>query len=163
MGIAVFHEEEFDRHSQQDPLNGPAGNRTWRESMARPRNHRKNAKNRNGINLRLLKKELKLIPNDIKREMRFLDLLFAERNFVRTQAEREVLKDFIDTARGMVEFHQNRLERYQKCYDQLKAKKAFDHGLLLPEELHALQDGSPCTEEPDYAANVESLRTGTDG
>lgn len=163
MKIAEFPGQEFDRTSEVEGVICPAGNRTWRESMARPRNHRKSPKSHNGINLRLLKKELKLIPNDIKREMRFLDLLFAERNFVRTQAEREVLKDFIDTARGMVEFHQNRLERYQKCYDQLKARKAFDHGLLLPDELHALQDGPPCVEEPGYAADLERLRTGTDG
>jgi len=163
MRIAASPDEDFDRTSEGEGFICPAGNRTWRESMARPRNHRKNNKNRDGINLRLLKKELKLIPNDIKREMRFLDLLFAERNLVRTQAEREVLKEFIDTARGMVEFHQNRLERYQKCYDQLKARKSLDHGLLLPEELQALQEAPPCVEEPSYAADLERLRTGTDG
>jgi len=131
--------------------------------MAKQRTNNKNPKNRTGVSLRELKKELKLIPNDIKRQMRFLDLLFAERNFVRTQAEREVLKDFIDSAKEMVEFHQNRLERYQACYDQLKTKKAFDLGLLLPDELHALQSGPSQKEKPAYAIERQGLRTGTDG
>jgi hypothetical protein len=131
--------------------------------MAKQATNRKNAKNRTGVTLRQLKKELKLIPNDIKREMRFLDLLFAERSFVRTEAEREVLRDFIDSAKEMVEFHQNRLERYQACYDQLKAKKAFDLGLLLPDELHALQSGPPSKEKPAYSVQKQGLRTGTDG
>ena len=131
--------------------------------MAKPRSSRKNGKKRDGISLRQLKRELKLIPNDIKREMRFLDLLFAERNFVRTQAEREVLRDFIDGAKAMVEFHQNRLERYQTCYDQLKATKGFDLALLLPDELHALQRGSVQAERPTRPINEEALRTGTDG
>jgi hypothetical protein len=131
--------------------------------MARQRTNNKKAKNRTGVSLRQLKKELKLIPNDIKREMRFLDLLFAERNFVRTEAEREVLKDFIDSAKQMVEFHQNRLERYQACYDQLKTKKAFDLGLLLPDELNALQSGPSLKEKPAYSTHRQRLRTGTDG
>lgn len=132
--------------------------------MGRPRTNRNNTRNQNGVTLRQLKKELKLIPNDIKREMRFLDLLFAERDFSRTQAEREVLKEFIDGARRMVEFHQNRLERYQKCYDQLKQRKAFDLHLLLPEELKALQAGSSQEEIAEYASEArEGLRTGTDG
>ncbi len=131
--------------------------------MGRPRGNRKSAKNQTGVTLRQLKKELKLIPNDIKREMRFLDLLFAERNFSRTMAEREVLKDFIQRAKGMVEFHQNRLERYQQCYDQLKAKKAFDLGLLLPEELQSLRNMPSQAEGAGYPAEGEGLRTGTDG
>jgi len=131
--------------------------------MARQRANNKKAKNRNGVSLRQLKKELKLIPNDIKRQVRFLDLLFAERNFVRTDAEREVLKDFIDSARQMAVFHQNRLERYQACYDQLKAKKAFDLRLLLPDELNALQSGPSLKEKPAYSAEGQRFRTGTDG
>ena len=110
--------------------------------MGRPRTNGNNSKNLTGISIRQLKKELKLIPNDIKREMRFLDLLFVEKNFSRTQAEKEVLKDFMDRAKKMVEFHQNRLERYQQCYDQLKEKKTFDLSLLLPDELQFLR-GEP--------------------
>ncbi len=131
--------------------------------MGRPRTNGDNSKNRTGISIRQLKKELKLIPNDIKREMRFLDLLFAERNFSRTQAEREVLKDFMDSAKKMVEFHQKRLDRYQLCYDQLRANKAFDPNLLLPDELQSLQ-GEPSQEETSACSTEgEGLRTGTDG
>ena len=131
--------------------------------MARPRKNKENSSKRNGISLRQFKKELKLIPNDIKREMRFLDLLFSERNFVRTEAEKEVLRDFIDSAKEMVEFHQNRLERFQACYDQLKAKKSFDLALLFPDELHALQGGPTQAEKPASPIDQEALRTGTDG
>jgi len=131
--------------------------------MGRPRTKRNNSKNRTGVSIRELKKELKLIPNDIKREMRFLDLLFAERNFSRTEAEREVLRDFIDRAKKMVEFHQNRLDRYQRCYDQLKAKKAFDLSLLLPAELQSLRGEPLQAEASEYTTEGEGLRTGTDG
>ncbi len=131
--------------------------------MGRRRTTRNHPRSQTGINMRQLKKELKLIPNDIKREMRFLDLLFAERDFSRTQAEREVLKDFIDTARQMVEFHQNRLERYQQCYNQLRQKKSIDMGLLLPDELHSLQGGASQAAASEFADQVERLRTGTDG
>jgi hypothetical protein len=131
--------------------------------MARQRTNNKKTKNRNRVSLRQLKKELKLIPNDIKREVRFLDLLFAERNFVRTEAEREVLKDFIYSAKQMAEFHQNRLERYQACYDQLKTRKAFDLGLLLPDELNALQSGTSLKEKLAYPTEGQRFRTGTDG
>ena len=131
--------------------------------MGRPRKDRKNSKNGTGVSIRELKKELKLIPNDIKREMRFLDLLFAERDFSRTQAEREVLKDFMDRAKKMVEFHQNRLDRYQQCYDQLKAKKAFDLSLLLPNELQSLRGEPLQAEASAHTTESEGLRTGTDG
>jgi hypothetical protein len=131
--------------------------------MGRPRTNGNNSKDRTGISIRQLKKELKLIPNDIKREMRFLDLLFAERNFSKTQAEREVLKDFMDRAKKMVEFHQNRLDRYQQCYDQLQEKKAFDLSLLLPDELQALRGEPLQAEAPAYSTEGEGLRTGTDG
>ena len=131
--------------------------------MARQRANQNKSKDQTGISLRQLKKELKLIPNDIKREMRFLDLLFAERSFVRTQAEMEVLKDFMESAKEMVEFHQNRLERFQKCYDQLKATKAFDLGLLFPDELQSLQSRPSQREKPECATERAGLRTGTDG
>ena len=131
--------------------------------MGRPRRNNKGSAKQNGINLRQFKKELKLIPNDIKREMRFLDLLFAERNFVRTQAEREVLKDFIDSTKEMVEFHQDRLERYQMCYNQLKATKGFDLALLFLSELVALQGDSTQADKAACPVEDESLRTGTDG
>jgi hypothetical protein len=131
--------------------------------MGRPRAKRTNSRNRTGVSIRELKKELKLIPNDIKREMRFLDLLFAERDFSRTEAEREVLKDFIDSAKKMVEFHQNRLERYQECYEQLKAKKALDLSLLFPDELQSLRGQPSQKEAAAYSPEEEGLRTGTDG
>jgi hypothetical protein len=133
--------------------------------MARPKTHHGDGKNNGGVSLRQLKKELKLIPNDIKREMRFLDLLFAERGFSRTRAEREVLMDFIDGARKMVEFHQDRLERYQKCYDQLKKDKTFDMALLFPEELQILRAEVTQEEGGQYEIEtpVQGLRTGTDG
>jgi hypothetical protein len=133
--------------------------------MARPKTHGGNGKNNVGVSLRQLKKELKLIPNDIKREMRFLDLLFAERDFSRTRAEREVLLEFIEGARKMVEFHQNRLERYQKCYDQLKKEKTFSTDLLFPEELQSLRTGATHEDSGDFEieAPVQGLRTGTDG
>lgn len=131
--------------------------------MGRPRTNGNNSKNRTGVSIRELKKELKLIPNDIKREMRFLDLLFAEKNFSRTRAEREVLKDFMDSAKKMVEFHRKRLDRYQQCYDQLKAKKAFDLSLLLPHELQSLRGEPSKAEASACSTEGEELRTGTDG
>ncbi len=131
--------------------------------MGRPRTNQNHSRNRSGVSLRLLKRELKLIPNDINREMRFLDLLFAERNISRTQAEREVLKEFIDSSKAMVEYHQDRLERYQQCYDQLKEKKAFDLALLLPDELRFLQGEPSRAESAPDLPEQEGLRTGTDG
>ena len=131
--------------------------------MGRPRTNGNNSKNRTGISIRQLKKELKLIPNDIKREMRFLDLLFAEKSFSRTQAEQEVLKDFMDSAKRMVEFHRKRLDRYQQCYDQLKAKKTFDLSLLLPHELQSLRGKPSKAEASARSTEGEELRTGTDG
>lgn len=118
-----------------------------------------------GVSVRRLKKELKLIPNDIKREMRFLDLLFSERNQVRTETEKEVLGDFIQTAKKMVEFHQNRLERYQECYKQIKSLKSFEQGLLFPDELAALQKtaASSSPEAPADPGPQRLRRTGTDG
>ena len=131
--------------------------------MGRPRTNGRNSKNGTGISIRQLKKELKLIPNDIKREMRFLDLLYVEKNFSRTQAEKEVLKDFMDRAKKMVKFHQNRLDRYQQCYDQLKAKKSFDLSLLFPDELQFLRGEPSQADASAYSTEGEGLRTGTDG
>jgi len=131
--------------------------------MARPRQHQKTSDRLNGIDLRKLKKELKLIPFDIKREMRFLDLLFTERNIVRTQAEREVLKDLIDRASGMVKFYQNRLLRFQECYDRFRDKKPIDNTLLLPDEKQSLLKWPAPAAQPDTAREQPDLRTGTDG
>ncbi len=122
------------------------------------------AKKYPGIDLRKLKKELKLIPFDIKREMRFLDLLFTERNIVRTQAEREVLKDMIDGARKMVEFYQGRLDRFEECYKRFKEKKAFDNSLLRPDELQNILKLSAEKKSAIAAEQKgDDLRTGTDG
>ncbi len=126
----------------------------------------KRSGNAHQVSVRELKKELKLIPSDIKREMRFLDLLLAEKNTAKTQAEREVLAEFIDTSKQRVKFHQNRLERYQECYNRLKSKKELDPGLLLPEEIEALRASPPAAEGPnrkDPLFEKEGLRTGTDG
>ena len=132
--------------------------------MSTERKKRKVAnKSYNGIDLRKLKKELKLIPFDIKREMRFLDLLFSERNIVRTQAEREVLKDLIDHAGKTVKFYQNRLTRYQECYNCFKAKKSFDNNLLFPDEMQSLLKWPSSGGNAETAQPNEELRTGTDG
>ncbi|MEW6439457.1 MAG: hypothetical protein AB1640_00835 [bacterium] len=129
-----------------------------RKSSSKPRNGKRSL----DLGLRQLKKELKLIPFDIKREMRFLDLLMNEHNQVRTDAEREVVQGFIMQARAMVDHHQKRLERYEECYRQIKERKSYDRDLLRPEELQVLlggvvsDNGGPSVREPD-------LRTGTDG
>jgi len=116
-----------------------------------------------GIDLKKLKKELKLIPFDIKREMRFLDLLFSERNIVRTQAEREVLRDLIDRASSAVKLHQNRLTRFQECYDRFKEKKSFDNSILLPEEMQSLRKWHLRPKQEEPCGQEVDLRTGTDG
>lgn len=113
------------------------------------------------MSLRLLKKELKLIPMDLKREMRFLDLLLVEHEHAKTQAEKDVIRDFLAASRSRVEYHQKRLERYEECYRQLKETKACDTSLLLPEELHRLQqyqEDLRVLETPEA-----DLRTGTHG
>ena len=164
MGFAIsLPAGPAENPSKIDRIRRPNAGRQWRQTMARQRANQNKSKDQTGISLRQLKKELKLIPNDIKREVRFLDLLFAERNFLRTEAEREVVKDFIDSAKQMAEFHQNRLERYQACYDQLKTTKVFDLGLLLPDELKALQSGSSSKKELTYWTDGQRFRTGTDG
>lgn len=131
--------------------------------MARPRNSQNRTKKFNGLNLRKLQKELKLIPFDIKREIRFLDLLFSERNSVRTQVEKDVLRELIDRARKMVEYHQNRLDRYEECYRQLKETKSFDRNLLYPDELQSMLQIPPKTGKQESEQNKQGLRTGTDG
>jgi len=126
-------------------------------------NNRKSALASHGVSLslRLLKKELKLIPMDLKREMRFLDLLLIELEHAKTQAEKDVIRDFLDASRARVEYHQKRLERHEECYRQLKETKGFDTSLLLPEELRRLQDNH---EEVSSVETQESdLRTGTHG
>jgi hypothetical protein len=126
-------------------------------------NNRKSSLPSQGVSLslRLLKKELKLIPMDLKREMRFLDLLLTELEHAKTQAEKDVIRDFLDASRARVEYHQKRLERHEECYRQLKETKGFDTSLLLPEELHRLQQNR---EEASSVETQESdLRTGTHG
>lgn len=126
-------------------------------------NNRKSAFPSQGLSLslRLLKKELKLIPMDLKREMRFLDLLLIELEHAKTQAEKDVIREFLDASRGRVEYHQKRLERYEECYRQIKETKGCDTSLLLPEELHRLRQNH---EEPSSIETQESgLRTGTHG
>lgn len=126
-------------------------------------NHR-NAKRSQHLSARHLKKELKLIPYDIKREMRFLDLLLCENNQVRTRVEREVVQQFIAKARAMVKFHQKRLERYEECYRQLRQKKTCDPGLLQPEELQELLgQGKPSSQIKSQLPQEPDLRTGTHG
>jgi hypothetical protein len=118
------------------------------------------------LNIRKLKRDLKAILLDVHREIRFLDLLFIERNSVRTEVEREVLKEMIERAKKMIEFHQNRLERYRECYRQVKERKSFDRSLLKPEELQSLLKlPAPGLAElaPGSAQSQEGLRTGTDG
>jgi len=131
--------------------------------MARSRKTTNKTAKHNGIDLRKLKKELKLIPFDIKREMRFLDLLFSERNIVRTQAEREVLKDLIDRASSTVKFYQNRLLRFQECYVRTKERKPIDGNLLLPDERESLLKWPAQGAEQETVAEQPDLRTGTDG
>lgn len=126
-------------------------------------NNRKSALASQGLSLslRLLKKELKLIPMDLKREMRFLDLLLIELEHAKTQAEKDVIREFLDASRVRVEYHQKRLERYEECYRQLKETKGCDTSLLLPEELNRLQQNH---EEASSVEPQESdLRTGTHG
>lgn len=131
--------------------------------MGRPRNSQNRSKKFNGLSLRNLKRELKLIPFDIKREVRFLDLLFSERNIVRTQVEKDVLMDLIDRAKKMVHFHQNRLDRYEECYRQVKEEKSFDSNLFFPDELQSLLHPPGKAGKQESLQRKQSLRTGTDG
>lgn len=117
------------------------------------------------VNVRKLKKELKRILADIHREMRYLDLLFLEKNKVRTQVERDVVKELIERAKKVLETHQNKMDRYRECYQQFKARKSFDSGLLKPEELESLIKIPLEKESPDLIPvhRQQNLRTGTDG
>jgi len=115
------------------------------------------------ISIRLLKKELKLIPADINKEKRFLDLLIAESHTVRTQVEKEVLVEFIAQTKKKVTKHENRLGRYQQCYNQLKETKSFDRGLLFPEELILLQKAPKDKNNLNPVSKGKELLTGTDG
>ncbi len=125
--------------------------------------HRKSVPRGQGasVSLRLLKKELKLIPMDLKREMRFLDLLLVEHEHAKTQVEKDVIRDFLAASRSRVEYHQKRLERYEECYRQLRETKACDTSLLLPEELRRLQQSRE--DLPALEAQEADLRTGTHG
>ncbi len=115
------------------------------------------------LSIRLLKKELKLIPADINKEKRFLDLLIAENHIVRTQVEKDVIVEFMQNTKKMVSFHENRLGRYQQCYEQIKDKKSFDRGLLFPEELQFLQKKPTTKGQKKSDPNNNKLLTGTDG
>jgi hypothetical protein len=133
--------------------------------MARRRNS-KNGKNPLGINLRLLKKEIKMIPFDIRKEMRLLDLLFNEKGYSRTQVEKEVLLELIEKARNVIKMHHDKLDRYQKMYEEIRTGRNAHAGLLTPEEIDVLRKRqAPRSSEkkkPDEAPKVH-LRTGTNG
>lgn len=136
---------------------------TFDMNTRNPSNPRKSAHRGQdaSVSLRLLKKELKLIPMDLKREMRFLDLLLVEHEHAKTQVEKDVIRDFLAASRSRVEYHQKRLERYEECYRQLRETKAFDTSLLLPEELRRLQQSRE--DLPAVEAHETDLRTGTHG
>jgi len=136
--------------------------------MSRPKNNRV-SRNGLGINLRALRKEIKMIPFDIKKEMRLLDLLFNERSASRTQVEKDVLVELIENARGMINVHQDKLERFQRFYKQMRSGKHSDLQLLTAEELHLLQKASSLNalkkreKEEQRREPREPLRTGTHG
>ena len=132
--------------------------------MARPKKNGSKAEMFPGLNLRKLRKELKLIPFDIQREKRFMDMLFSERNTVRTQAEREVLNEMIGLATSKVESFQDRLNRFEECYRQFKERKSFDSTLLSSEELNSLVSRPETTRVlPERQDQERTLRTGTHG
>lgn len=131
--------------------------------MGRIRNNRR-LKNPLGINLRVLRKEIKMIPFDIKKEMRLLDLLFNEKTTSRTQVEKDLLIELIEKARDMINVHQDKLERFQKFYNQIRLGKNSEMELLTPDELHILQIASSRTYlKKREDAHKEPLRTGTHG
>jgi len=131
--------------------------------MRKPLNGKNHTHNLSEISLRQLKKELKLLPTDINKQRRFLDLLHAEKNIVRTDVERAVLIDFINTSKSKVDFFEKRLDRYQQCYQQLKEKKSFDKGLLLPDELESLKRKTRTKSPQKTFIGSKNLLTGTDG
>jgi GDP-D-mannose dehydratase len=123
----------------------------------------KNGKKALSLGLRQIKRELKMIPHDIKRQMRFMDLLLNENNQVRTEVEREVVREHIVEAKAMVEFHQGRLERFEECYKQIKEKNSFDFSLLRPEELQGLLGDDEIAQSEHTSLEEPNLRTGTHG
>ena len=131
--------------------------------MRKPLNGKNHKNNLSEISLRQLKKELKLLPADINKQRRFLDLLHAEKHTVRTDVERAVLIDFINTSKTKVDFYENRLGRYQQCYDQLKEKKSFDKNLLFPDELESLKQKTRTKSPQKTFIGSKNLMTGTDG
>jgi len=137
--------------------------KAYMDTKLKDRRKMKNRKPEHPVSIRQLKKELKLIPNDIKREMRFLDLLLTENNQVRTQVEKEVVGDFIVKAKAMVEYHQGRLERFEACYRQIKEKNSFDFSLLRPEELQNLLEQQSAVAHDRSSVEKPPLRTGTHG
>lgn len=132
--------------------------------MGRPRKDGHTRNNRLGINLKVLKKEIKMIPFDIKKEMRLLDLLFNEKVASRTQVEKDVLLELIEKARDMINLHQNKLDRFQKFYSQIRSGNGSDNGLLTPEEMDNLQKASTRAYGRRREEMLkEPLRTGTHG
>ena len=131
--------------------------------MRKPFEVPKQTFNLSDVSLRQLKRELKLLPADIKKQRRFLDLLHAEKQTVRTDVEKAVLIDFINTSKEKVDFFENRLDRYQQCYDQLKETKSFNRGLLFPDELEALKRKPKNKTSKKAFIGENDLLTGTDG
>jgi len=132
--------------------------------MAKPRVARNISTRCPKINLRKLRTELKLIPNDIRREMRYLDLLLSEKNSSRTEVEKSLLKDLIDGAKEKVKAHQDRLWRFERCQEQMKERKTFDTKLLTPDEFEFLQkDTTPSKPRRKAASDRGRRLTGTDG
>jgi hypothetical protein len=132
------------------------------------RTNNKQSKNPLGIDLRALRKEIRMIPFGIKKEMRFLDLLFNEKRTSRTQVEKEVLIELIEKARDVIQAHQDKLDRFQKFYNQMRSGKHSDTGLLTPEEIYIFQSHSHHTslrrkEGKEEECHKEPLRTGTHG
>ncbi len=138
--------------------------------MAR-RSNSKRTKNPLGINLRLLRKQIKMIPFDIRREMRLLDLLFNEKGYSRTQVEKEVLVELIENARKIIKTHTDKLDRYQKMYQQIRSGRVSDLALLTPEEVDVLKKQPAASRGPakkkregkETPPSVMHLRTGTNG
>ena len=132
--------------------------------MAKPRAARNISTPSPKVNLRKLRTELKLIPNDIRREMRYLDLLLSEKNSSRTEVEKNLLKDLIDGAKKKVKAHQDRLWRFERCQEQMKERKTFDMKLLTPDEFELLKKApTPRKSRQKVVSDRGRRRTGTDG
>ena len=129
------------------------------------RKNNKERKNPLGIDLRALRREIRMIPFGIRKEMRFLDLLFNEKSASRTQVEKEVLVELIEKERDVIQAYQNKLDRFQKFYSQIRSGRHSDAGLLTPEEVYGLQrhsDHAPLRRKEEVS-HREPLRTGTHG